>query len=159
MPSSKRGYPHELKLELVAAREDPLTTPRHRQPRPFPQESPGWSRSSSRRSSRSSSPSTQSPPRPCAPPPPRSTASPLLTLCPQVADLKKKIEAEQGFPVDNQKIIFSGPHLLIFGSARRADPPLLPPAGKILPDDKTVADADFKPKDVREAIFTVTSAD
>jgi len=29
-----------------------------------------------------------------------------------VADLKKKIEADQGFPVDNQKIIFSGKHPL-----------------------------------------------
>ncbi|GAA5993375.1 hypothetical protein JCM10908_002636 [Rhodotorula pacifica] len=43
-----------------------------------------------------------------------------------VADLKKKIEADQGFSVESQKIIFSG---------------------KILPDDKTVADANFKEKD------------
>lgn len=43
-----------------------------------------------------------------------------------VADLKKKIEADQGFAVDSQKIIFSG---------------------KILPDDKTIADANFKEKD------------
>lgn len=31
-------------------------------------------------------------------------------VLPQVADLKKKIEADQGFPVDHQKIIFSGTH-------------------------------------------------
>ncbi|BGP41076.1 UV excision repair protein rad23 [Rhodotorula kratochvilovae] len=54
-----------------------------------------------------------------------------------VADLKKKIEAEQGFPVDNQKIIFSG---------------------KILPDDKTVADADFKPKDFCVVMVTKPKA-
>ncbi|SGZ00086.1 BQ5605_C034g11324 [Microbotryum silenes-dioicae] len=45
---------------------------------------------------------------------------------PQVLDLKIKIQAEQGFEVASQKIIFSG---------------------KILADDKTVADANFKEKD------------
>ncbi|GAA5820660.1 hypothetical protein JCM3770_004954, partial [Rhodotorula araucariae] len=54
-----------------------------------------------------------------------------------VADLKKKIEADQGFPVDNQKIIFSG---------------------KILPDEKTVADADFKPKDFCVVMVTKPKA-
>ncbi|TNY17540.1 putative Uv excision repair protein rhp23 [Rhodotorula diobovata] len=54
-----------------------------------------------------------------------------------VADLKKKIEADQGFPVDHQKIIFSG---------------------KILPDDKTVADADFKPKDFCVVMVTKPKA-
>lgn len=37
--------------------------------------------------------------------------SPSLTQLssrPQVADLKKKIHADQGFPVESQKIIFSG---------------------------------------------------
>ncbi|KDE06139.1 hypothetical protein MVLG_03554 [Microbotryum lychnidis-dioicae p1A1 Lamole] len=43
-----------------------------------------------------------------------------------VLDLKIKIQAEQGFEVASQKIIFSG---------------------KILADDKTVADANFKEKD------------
>ncbi|GAA5942618.1 hypothetical protein JCM1841_006124 [Sporobolomyces salmonicolor] len=52
-----------------------------------------------------------------------------------VADLKKKIEADQGFPVDSQKIIFSG---------------------KILSDDKTVADANFKEKDF--CVVMVTKA-
>ncbi|GAA5847500.1 hypothetical protein JCM9279_000514 [Rhodotorula babjevae] len=54
-----------------------------------------------------------------------------------VADLKKKIEADQGFPVDNQKIIFSG---------------------KVLPDDKTVADANFKPKDFCVVMVTKPKA-
>ncbi|BGO92371.1 UV excision repair protein rad23 [Rhodotorula toruloides] len=43
-----------------------------------------------------------------------------------VADLKKKIQADQGFPAESQKIIFSG---------------------KILPDEKTVGEANFKEKD------------
>ncbi|GAA6018250.1 hypothetical protein JCM10207_002884 [Rhodosporidiobolus poonsookiae] len=54
-----------------------------------------------------------------------------------VADLKKKIEADQGFAADSQKIIFSG---------------------KILPDDKTVADANFKEKDFCVVMVTKPKA-
>lgn len=43
-----------------------------------------------------------------------------------ILDVKKKIEKDQGFAVELQKIIFSG---------------------KVLPDDKTVGDANFKEKD------------
>ncbi|GAA5852929.1 hypothetical protein JCM8547_004738 [Rhodosporidiobolus lusitaniae] len=54
-----------------------------------------------------------------------------------VADLKKKIEAAQGFAVDSQKIIFSG---------------------KILADDKTVGDANFKEKDFCVVMVTKPKA-
>ncbi|SCZ90095.1 BZ3500_MvSof-1268-A1-R1_Chr9g10707 [Microbotryum saponariae] len=54
---------------------------------------------------------------------------------PQVLDLKNKIQAEQGFEVASQKIIFS----LMSESVSLQ--------GKILADDKTVADANFKEKD------------
>ncbi|GAA6034530.1 hypothetical protein JCM8097_005378 [Rhodosporidiobolus ruineniae] len=54
-----------------------------------------------------------------------------------VADLKRKIEADQGFAVDTQKIIFSG---------------------KILPDDKSVADANFKEKDFCVVMVTKPKA-
>ncbi|GAA5979732.1 hypothetical protein JCM11641_004069 [Rhodosporidiobolus odoratus] len=54
-----------------------------------------------------------------------------------VADLKKKIEQEQGFAVDSQKIIFSG---------------------KILADDKTVGDANFKEKDFCVVMVTKPKA-
>ncbi|GJN91347.1 hypothetical protein Rhopal_004368-T1 [Rhodotorula paludigena] len=54
-----------------------------------------------------------------------------------VADLKKKIETEQGFAVANQKIIFSG---------------------KVLPDDKTVGDANFKEKDFCVVMVTKPKA-
>ncbi|GAA5916758.1 hypothetical protein JCM6882_003048 [Rhodosporidiobolus microsporus] len=54
-----------------------------------------------------------------------------------VADLKKKIEADQGFSVDSQKIIFSG---------------------KILADDKTVGEANFKEKDFCVVMVTKPKA-
>ncbi|BGP17092.1 hypothetical protein JCM10213_006878 [Rhodosporidiobolus nylandii] len=54
-----------------------------------------------------------------------------------VADLKKKIEADQGFAVDSQKIIFSG---------------------KILADDKTVGEANFKEKDFCVVMVTKPKA-
>ncbi|GAA5824449.1 hypothetical protein JCM11251_000427 [Rhodosporidiobolus azoricus] len=54
-----------------------------------------------------------------------------------VADLKKKIEADQGFAVDTQKIIFSG---------------------KILADDKTVGEANFKEKDFCVVMVTKPKA-
>ncbi|GAA6058955.1 hypothetical protein JCM10212_002907 [Sporobolomyces blumeae] len=54
-----------------------------------------------------------------------------------VADLKKKIESDQGFAVSTQKIIFSG---------------------KILADDKTVADCNFKDKDFCVVMVTKPKA-